>query len=156
MLISLRLKYILGVTIITPSLDLCRFAYVRSPSRKSCLQRRVHGRITSKKFLFQKRKAPGSDPFEYVDPIFFFLAKTFFYHFRRGGHFFFTRYYSCFKFYPYECFACMNTSEQCVCGAGRGQKGAEDPLQLELQMVGRSQEGTENVIWVVWKRCQCS
>ena len=49
---------------------------------------------------------------------------------------------------------CMCTV--CEPGACRGQKGALDPQELELQMVGGCHVGAENQTQVLWKSSQCS
>lgn len=52
--------------------------------------------------------------------------------------------------YVYECFACTKACAPLACSAFRGQKGASDSLELELQMVVSLHVGVENQTWELW------
>lgn len=55
----------------------------------------------------------------------------------------------------YDCFACMDICELCVCSAYRGQKKALNFLELELAVVSYH-VGARNRTWVFWKGNKCS
>lgn len=53
----------------------------------------------------------------------------------------------------FACIVCLGT--QWVPGVFRGHHRAQNPMELELQVVVRHYVGAGNQIWFLWKNIQC-